>query len=134
MALLNSRTALVVLVTVLLSLAGCHHQSAETGPLYIMLMYNGGACEQNGSQGILEVYENQAVIYQTAAELAQFQVRFTACPFASCPVDSPHGMSVNIGQPNPGMVGTTFNYSGMSISNQQCTDAASMGVHVNPAR
>ncbi len=99
-----------------------------------MLMFNGGECQQNGSEGIIDVYQNRAVIYQTAAgALTQFQVQFAACPFASCPVDS-RGISANVGQPTLGAVGTTFNYSSMTINNEPCKDAASMGVHVNPAR
>jgi len=125
-----SRCALAVLAVFLFLLPGCHRAPKDTGPLYIMLMFNGGACEQNGSSGVIDVYQDQAVIYETAAQLTEFQVRFAACPFASCPVSSPHGRSVNIGQPNPGTVGATFNYSGMTINNQSCNDAEAMGIRV----
>jgi hypothetical protein len=133
-ALFLRRGALLLLVSIVFPLANCRRQSGERGPLYIMLTYNGGACEQNGSEGIIDIYQDQPVVYQTAAELTQFKVQFTACPFASCPVNSPHGTSVNVGAPNAGMAGTTFNYSGMSMNNEQCKDAASMGVHVSPGR
>jgi len=129
----RGRTALAVLITFLLSLAGCHRGTTQPEPLYIMLTFNAGACQQNGSYGVVDVYQNQVVIYQTAAALPEFQVRFAACPFASCPVDSPHGMSVNVGQPNAGTAGATFNYSGLTINNQQCSDAGTMGVRVKPS-
>ena len=102
MHLTYSRAALAVLAAVLFFLPGCHRTPKDPGPLYIMLMFNGGACEQNGSTDVIEVPPDRAVIYQTAAELTDFEVRFTACPFSSCPVSSPHGRSVNVGQPNPG--------------------------------
>ncbi|MGA2370269.1 MAG: hypothetical protein ACLP3R_24105 [Candidatus Korobacteraceae bacterium] len=124
------RSALAVMAILLFFLPGCHRAPKDSGPLYIMLMFNAGACEQNGSSGVIDVYQDQTVIYQTAAELAEFQVRFAACPFASCPANSPHGTSVNMGQPNAGIVGTIFNYSGMTINNQSCNDAEAMGIHI----
>ncbi|MGA2903678.1 MAG: hypothetical protein ABSD98_07595 [Candidatus Korobacteraceae bacterium] len=127
------RAALAVLAGFLLSLASCHRATTQPEPLYIMLTFNAGTCQQNGSYGVIDVYQNQAVIYQNAAVLPEFQVRFAACPFASCPVNSPNGTSMNVGQPNSGTVGTTFNYTGMSINNQPCNDAEAMGVRIMPA-
>jgi hypothetical protein len=114
----------------LCALPGCHRATKDAGPLYIMLMFNGGACEQNGSTDVIEVSQDRAVIYQTAAELTDFEVRFKACPFSSCPVSSPHGRSVNVGQPNPGTVGATFNYAGITMNHQSCSNAGAMGVRV----
>ena len=125
-----SRAALAVLAAVLSVLPGCHRTPKDSGPLYIMLMFNGGACEQNGSTEVIEVPADRAVIYQTAAELTDFEVRFTACPFSSCPVSSPHGRSVNVGQPNPGAGGTTFNYAGITMNHQSCNNAGTMGLRV----
>lgn len=98
-----------------------------------MLTFNSGTCQQNGSYGVVDVYQNQAVIYQAAAILGEFQVRFAACPFALCPVNSPNGTSVNVGHPNAGTAGTTFNYTGITIDNHPCNDAEPMGVRVLPA-
>jgi hypothetical protein len=126
------RSALAVLAGFLLFLSNCRQARKESGPQYIMLTFNAGACEQNGSTGVIEIDQNRAVIYQIAAELPQFEVRFKACPFASCPVTSPHGTSVNVGKPNAGAAGTTFTYSGLTINNQACNDAGAMGVHVKP--
>lgn len=128
-----SRSALAVLAVFLFFLPGCHRAPKDSGPLYIMLMFNGGACEQNGSLGVIEVAQDRAVIYQTAAELTDFEVRFTACPFGSCPVSSPHGRSVNVGQPNPGTAGTTFTYAGITMNHQSCNNAGAMGLRVKLA-
>ncbi len=128
-----SRSALAVLAACLVFLPGCHRPAKDSGPLYIMLMFNGGACEQNGSSGVIEAAQDRVIIYQTAAELAEFEVRFVACPFGSCPVSSPHGMSVNVGKPNPGTAGTTFTYAGVKIDNQPCNNASSMGLRVKLA-
>ncbi len=133
MHLTYSRAALAVLAAVLFVLPGCHRTPKDPGPLYIMLMFNGGACEQNGSTEVIEVPADRAVIYQTAAELTDFEVRFTACPFSSCPVSSPHGRSVNVGQPNPGAGGTTFNYAGITMNHQSCNNAGAMGLRVKLA-
>lgn len=99
-----------------------------------MLTFNNAACEQNGVPDVVEISANRAVVYQAAAVLSQFEVRFAACPFSSCPVSSPHGISVNTGPPNPGTAGTTFNYSSMTIDNEPCKNAASLGVRIKPAR
>ncbi len=126
----HSRAALIVLATFLSFLPGCHRAPKDSGPLYIMLMFNGGACEQNGSTDVIEVAQDRAVIYQTAAELTDFEVRFTACPFSSCPVASPNGRSVNMGKPNPGTAGTTFNYAGITMNHQSCNNGGAMGLRV----
>ena len=118
----------------LLLLAGCHKKTSESGPQYIMLTFNNAACEQNGSTGILEISPEQPVVYQAAATLRQFEVRFAACPFTSCPVSSPHGMSMNIGPPNPGTAGTTFNYSGMTINGEPCNNGATLGIRIKNQR
>jgi hypothetical protein len=124
------RSALAVLAGFLFLLPGCHRAPKDSGPLYIMLMFNGGACSQNGSSDVIDVDQDRAVIYQTAAELTQFEVRFTACPFGSCPASSLHGRSVNVGPPNPGTVSTTFMYSGITMNHQPCNNAGKMGVRV----
>ncbi len=97
-----------------------------------MLTYNNGACQQNGSYGIVDVGPNQPVIYQGAAPLRNFQVQFAECPFASCPVDSPHGISINVWKPKAGAAGNTFSYTGITINSQPCTNASGMGVHIMP--
>ena len=125
----HRRSAVAALAIALLALSGCHREK-QSGPLYILLTFNGGACEQNGSTGVIDVFQNQAVIYEGAASLAEFEVQFPACPFGSCPVSSPHGTSVNIGQPSAGTVGTTFKYSGMTINDERCENASQMGVRV----
>jgi len=118
----------------LLLLPGCHKKTSESGPQYIMLTFNNAACEQNGSTGIIEISPNQPVVYQAAAVLSQFEVRFAACPFTSCPVSSPHGTSMNIGAPNPGTAGTTFSYSGMTIDHEPCRNGATLGVRIKDER
>ena len=132
MTMLCKRSALAVLTGTLLLLAACHHQTKETGPQYIMLTFNGGACEQNGTADVIEIHEGRGVVYQGASLVSQFEVRFATCPFAECPVSSPHGTSVNVGQPNANSVGRTFNYIGMSINGDPCRNASSMGVRILP--
>ena len=119
----------------LLLLTGCHKKTSDSGPQYIMLTFNNAACEQNGSTDVIEISPNQPVVYQGAATLRQFEVRFAAaCPFAACPVSSPHGTSMNIGPPNPATAGNTFNYSGMTINNEPCRNGATLGVHIKEER
>lgn len=130
-----SGLALVVVVSFLVFLPGCHHDidhSKQLGPLQISLSYNNGSCQQNGSSGIIDVFQNQAVTFQGATALSQFQVQFTTCPFRACPVNSPNGTAVNAGQPNPGAEGNTYQYSGLTINNQQCNLASPMGLRVKP--
>ncbi|HLI63993.1 MAG TPA: hypothetical protein VKV05_11370 [Terriglobales bacterium] len=122
--------AVAILAVGLLLLSGCHRSPEKSPLVYIMLTYNGGVCEQNGSSGIVDVSPNQAVVYQGAAPLSEFQVRFATCPFASCPVDSPYGTSENVGRPNPGTAGGTFQYSGLTMNNQPCQNAGVMGVRI----
>ena len=126
-----SRRCLVGLLGLsLMSLSGCHKKSAESGPQYIMLTFNGGACEQNGSTDVIEVSPNQAIVYQGAAVLRQFEVRFASCPFSSCPVSSPHGLSMNMGPPNAGTSGSTFNYTGMTINDESCSNGSTLGIRI----
>ena len=122
----------VVICLLLLVLPACRRSAKDSGPQYIMLTFNNAACEQNGSTDVIEIASNRPVVYQGAAILSQFEVRFAACPFSSCPVSSPHGTSMNIGPPNPGMAGTTFNYTGITIDNEPCRNAASLGVRIKP--
>ena len=124
----------VLACLLLMVLLGCHKRTSETGPQYIMLTFNNAACEQNGSTDVIEISPNRPVVYQGAAILSQFEVRFAACPFSSCPVSSPHGTSMNVGLPNPGTAGSTFNYTGMTIQNEPCRNAGSLGVRVKPER
>jgi len=128
------RTVVVVL-GLLMPLVGCHRQAAATGPQYIMLIYNDGSCEQNGSTGIIDIAANQPVIYQGATAQSQFKIQFTSCPLTAgnCPVNSPNGLSVNVGLPAANAAGSTFMYSGMSIDNEPCNDAQSMGVRIRPS-
>lgn len=128
---LGRRTTLVVLIG-LLFLVACRKTSEAHGPQYIMLVFNGGACEQNGSTGIIDVHQGEPIIYQGAADPTQFKVQFVTCPFASCPVDSPHGNSVNVGKASAGTAGTTFMYSGMSMNNHPCNNPGPMGIRINP--
>jgi hypothetical protein len=127
------RMAVAVAICLLIPLAGCQRKSSRpSGPLYIMLTFNSGACEQNGSTGIIEINSNQAVVYEGAAILGKFQVQFADCPFASCPVNSPNGTPVNVGAPNAAYAGMTFNYTGFSIDDHPCTNARQLGVRVRP--
>jgi len=74
--------------------------------------------------------QNQAVIFKGATSLNQFQAQFVTCPFGtSCPVNSPNGAQVNMGQPT-GTVGTIYYYSSMTINNQPCNSPGSMGLRV----
>jgi len=130
----GARASVCVLFGLLLLLPGCHRKPAAQGPQYIMLVFNAGACEQNGSTGIIDLSQDEAVIYQGAADPTQFRVQFVTCPFASCPVDSPHGISVNIGKPSAGTAGTTYMYSALSMSNEPCKNLGQMGVRINPPR
>jgi hypothetical protein len=128
--------ALAVLAAFLIVLPGCHKTPASDEPFYIMLVYNGGNCEQNGGTGIVDVYANQPVIYQGATAQSQFQIQFTSCPLTAgnCPVNSPNGNSVNVGDPLSSAAGSTFMYTSMTIDNRPCNGATSMGVRVRPAR
>lgn len=126
------RTAVVICL--LLVLVGCHKSTSDTGPQYIMLTFNNAVCEQNGSADIIEIPPNRAVVYEGAAIISQFEVRFAACPFSSCPVSSPHGTSENVGPPSPGTGGATFNYTGMTIDNEPCKNASSLGVRIRSER
>ena len=126
-----------VLAGLLISLPGCHKPTPvhQLGPFYIMLTYNNGSCQQNGSSGIIDIPYDQNIIYQGAAALTQFQVNFSAdCPFAqgNCPVNSPNGNPDNVGQPNGNAKGNSYNYGSMMINNQQCTMGGPMGVRVKP--
>lgn len=127
------RGAFAVLAGCLFFLPGCHRATKDSGPFYIMLMFNGGTCSQNGSSDVIEIDPDRAVIYETAAELTDFEIRFTACPFTSCPVSSPNGRSINVGPPNPGTVGTTFMYSGITMNHESCDNAGKMGLRIKPA-
>lgn len=125
--------AVAVLAGCLLFLPCCHRAHEKSPLLYILLTYNNGVCEQNGSPGVVAVAPDQAVIYQAAAILRNFQVRFPKCPFASCPVDSPHGTSENVGRPNAGTEGMTFRYSGLTMNGQPCQNAGALGVRIASA-
>jgi hypothetical protein len=126
------RLTLAVVVAFLVLLMGCHHTSpvAQLGPLNINLSYNNGSCQQNGSSGVIDVYQNQSVTYQGATVLSQFQVQFATCPFSSCPVTSPNGAPVTPGQPNPGTAGNTYYYSSVMINNQPCNGVGAMGLRI----
>jgi hypothetical protein len=126
-----------VLLALLIALAACHKTPvASDEPLYIMLVYNGGNCEQNGGTGIVDIYAGQAVIYQGATAQSQFKIDFASCPFSggNCPVNSPNGNSANVGPPLASAAGSTFMYSGMMIDNRPCDGAQSMGVRVHAKR
>ncbi len=129
-----SRHLLALAALLLLALLSCRKNASDSGPQYIMLTFNNAACEQNGSTDVIDISPNRAVVYQGAAIVSQFEVRFAACPFSSCPVSSPHGTSMNVGPPNPGTFGTTFSYTGMTIDNEPCRNAASLGVRIKPER
>jgi hypothetical protein len=130
--------ALAVLAALLVCLPAYQRvragQAAPTSQ-NISLAYNSnGTCTQNGSSGVIDIVNNLPVVYQGATALTQFQVQFTTCPFAAsnCPVNSPNGSAVNAGTPT-GTVGTTYNYSSITINNQSCKGVSSMGVRVkNP--
>ena len=122
--------ALAVLAAFLVGLTSCQHVSAaQPAPQYISLSYNNGACQQNGSSGVIDIVQNQPVVFKGTTKLTQFQAQFTSCPFSSCPVNSPSGAAVNVGQPT-GTVGTTYNYSSITINNQSCSGVGSMGLRV----
>jgi hypothetical protein len=126
----SSWVALAFLAACLVCLTSCQHVNAgQPSPQYVNLSYNGGSCQQNGSTGIIDLYQNEPVVFQGAATLSQFQAQFTTCPFSACPVSSPTGAAVNVGQPT-GTVGTTYNYSGITINNQQCNNMQGMGVRI----
>src|SRR5271165_6567456 len=129
--------AFALLVTLLACLPACHKTPAASNePQYIMLVYNAGDCEQNGGNGIVDIYAGQPVIYQGATAQSQFKIDFASCPLsaANCPVNSPNGNSVNVGPPLPSAAGSTFRYSSMTIDNRPCKGAQSMGVRVHPLR
>jgi hypothetical protein len=134
MTSVRSRITLAVLVSLLVFLPACnrHVPVKGEGPFYIMLVYNGGSCQQNGSMGTIDVPQDQPIIYQGATALSNFQIELQRCPFAAvnCPVNSPNGNSVNVGAPVPGSANTTFPYSAMTINGQACTDGAQMAIRV----
>ena len=122
--------ALAVLAAFLVGLTSCQHvRAAQPVTQYISLSYNNGSCQQNGSSGVIDVVQNQTVVFKGATSVNQFQAQFTTCPFGSCPVSSPNGSPVNVGQPT-GTVNTTYNYSSMTINNQSCNNPGSMGLRV----
>jgi len=127
--------ALAVLTLLLVFLSGCHKTPADSGPQYILLMYNNGDCTQNGGTNIVDIHPNQPVIYQTATLQREFKIDLASCPFTAgnCPVDSPNDRSVNVGAPLASGVGSTFMYTGMMIDNEPCKGANSMGLRVRPA-
>jgi hypothetical protein len=130
--------ALAVMASILAVLPGCHSNPTgqQQGPQYIMLTYNNGNCQQNGSSGVIDIWSSQSVIYQGASALNQFNIQFsgTSCPFAAsnCPVNSPNGNAINVGQPTGSAVNNTFYYSSITINNQTCNGVGSMGVRVKP--
>lgn len=129
----SARWTALVPVASLLLLLGCHRTTQSFEPQYIMLTLDGGACEQNGSNGVVEVVANQPVIFQGATgDLSQFQIDFSNCPFASCPVTSPAGDSANVGKPTPASADSTFHYTDMTIDHQRCNDTENMGLRVRP--
>jgi hypothetical protein len=133
MASRYSWLALAVLAASLVGLTSCQRTSAaQPATQYVSLSYNGGSCQQNGSSGVIDISQSQPVVFQGATKLTQFQVQFASCPLGSCPVNSPNGAAVNVGQPT-GTVGTTYNYSSITINNQSCNSGAgSMGLRVKP--
>jgi len=130
MASRYSWLALAVLAASLVGLTSCQHvRAAQPVTQYISLSYNNGSCQQNGSSGVIDIVQNQPVVFKGATSVNQFQAQFTTCPFTSCPVNSPNGSPVNVGQPT-GTVGTTYNYSSLTINNQPCNGPGSMGLKV----
>ena len=133
MASRYSWLALAVLAASLVGLTSCQRTSAaQPATQTISLSYNNGSCQQNGSSEVIEVSQSQPVVFQGANTLTQFQVQFSSCPLSSCPVSSPNGAAVNVGQPT-GTVGTTYNYSSITINNQSCNSGVgAMGLRVKP--
>ena len=125
--------ALAVLAAFLVGLTSCQHvRAAQPVTQYISLSYNNGSCQQNGSSGVIDIVQSQQVVFKGGASITQFQAQFTTCPFSSCPVSSPNGSEVNVGQPT-GTVGTTYNYSSITINNQPCNGGVgAMGLRVKP--
>ena len=134
MTLCRRLIALAFVTGFLVFLPGCHRTPpTAAGPLTIALTIdNNGNCQQNGSTGAIDLAPGQSAIYQGASAVSQFQVQFTRCPFASCPVNSPNGASVNTGPPVPNAAGNTYLYSGMSINNRQCNNIGPLGLRVWP--
>jgi hypothetical protein len=99
----------------------------------ITLTLNGTSLEQNGSSGVIDIYQNEAVVYQTgmgSTPITQFSIQFTNDPYASA-VNSPSGSAVTV-QPNQGTAGNTYNYSSVTINNQQLSGVSPMGVRIRP--
>src|SRR5579872_1249333 len=95
-------SALALVAGLLIFVSNCRSTPSPPtalGPFYIMLTYNNGNCQQNGSTGMIDIPSDQNVIYQGATALTQFSVQFSICPFASgnCPVNSPNGSPMNVG-------------------------------------
>ena len=130
------RLSVAVLLGFLVFFLSCERGSTkQLAPQYINLSNQGGTCTQNGSPGIIDIYQNQVVVFQgaTAANaVTQFQVQFGSCPFNSCPVTSQNGGPINAGQPKAGSAGTTFNYTSLTISNQPCNLPSPMGLRIKP--
>ena len=122
--------ALTALTASLVAFTSCQRISANQNTQTISITMSGdGTCQQNSSSGVIDIYKNEPVMYQGAANLTQFQVQFSTCPFSSCPVSSPSGTAVNVGAPT-GTVGTTYNLSSMTINNQQCKSIGAMGLRI----
>jgi hypothetical protein len=109
MASRYSWLALAVLAAFLVGLTSCQHvRAAQPVTQYISLNYNNGSCQQNGSSGVIDIVQNQPVVFKGTTSLNQFQAQFTTCPFSSCPVNSPNGSPVNMGpQPEQWVLPTT---------------------------
>jgi len=125
-----------VLAALLLTATSCERASAFQNQTIAISFAPDGSCQQSGSGGvasIIDVSKSHPVIYQGAATLSQFQVTFSSCPFASgqCPVNSPTGAAVNVGNPT-GTVDMVYNYSNITINNMSCRIVGSMGVRVRP--
>ena len=126
------RLALAVVVAFLVFSLGCNHRVKQLAPQTISLSYNNGNCTQNGGTAVVELDPTGSVTYQSATAVGQFQVQFTTCPFASCPITSSNGSPANAGQPKSGTAGNTYYYSSITIGNQPCNGLGAMGVRIRP--
>ncbi len=114
--------ALVVLVLVAFAITPGQLLNAQTSQT-ITLSYNGGACQQNGSSSQVTVSPTTSVTYQPQNPGNPFQVSFSSCPFATCPVTAATGAQTPTGT-------GTFNYASVTINGQTCNNPGALGLRV----
>ena len=117
---------LAVLVVLMICPTTYQRVNAQNS-LTITLTNSNGTCQQNGSTGVIQVTPTTSVTYQASGNTTPFQVSFSSCPFATCPINQSTGAQTPSANANG-----TYNYSAMSVNGQSCNNVSSMGLRVKP--